>query len=120
MKEKWVKDEEGYEDDADVVKLEIGESIKGILMEKRESNLFGFIYKIKTKDDERIKILCGTTVLNKKMLTKEVGEPVMIEREKDGKNKNGIKYQVYETYHLSGSDTKKFDVDIIASALVKD
>ena len=108
-KEEWIKDEEEYEDDADVVKLEVGQSIKGLLLKKKISDLFGFVYKIKVKDDDRAKIICGTTVLNKKMITKQEGEPVMIERVKDGKSKTGFFYQNYETYHLSGADTKRFE-----------
>lgn len=97
---KWVEDEEEYEDDADVVKLDEGESISGLLVEKRESDLFGYIYKIKTKDDERLKIICGTTVLNKKMSNKVTGEEIMIERTKDEKSKKGLDYQNYKTYHV--------------------
>jgi len=105
--DEWIKDEDDFEDDADVIKLEINESIKGLLLEKKQSDLFGFVYKIKVKDDDRPKIICGTTVLNSKMANKQIGEPIMIERVKDGKNKKGVNYQLYETYHLSGSDTKK-------------
>ena len=43
------------------------------------------------------------------MMTKKEGEPVMIERVKDGKSKKGFSYQNYETYHLTGADTEKFD-----------
>lgn len=97
---KWIKDsDDQYEDDADVVKLEVGESIEGILVEKKPSGLFGHVYKIKVKNDDRYKIICGTTVLNTKMANKEEGDEILIERVKDAKNQAGRSYQVYETYH---------------------
>ena len=94
----WVKDEEDYEDDADVVKLDVGESIEGILVEIKESSIFGKIYKLKVKDDERYKIVCGTTVLNTKMGNKQTGDEVLIERVEDKKNQTGRTYQDYITY----------------------
>jgi len=97
---KWVKDsDEQYEDDADVVKLDVGEAIQGLLISKKHSNLFGYVYKFQVKGDDRFKILCGTTVLNTKMANKQEGDEMMIERLKDAKNQAGRYYQVYETYH---------------------
>jgi len=98
---KWVKDsDDQYDDDADVVKLDVGESIEGLLEAKKHSNLFGYVYKFKVKGDSRFKILCGTTVLNTKMANKQVGDEIMVERLKDAKNQAGRSYQVYETYHM--------------------
>jgi len=97
----WVKDnDEQYEDDADVIKLDVGESIEGLLVTKKHSNLFGYVYKFQVKGDDRFKILCGTTVLNTKMANKQEGDEIMVERVKDAKNQAGRSYQVYETYHM--------------------
>ena len=99
---RWVEDEETFEDDADVIKLEIDQSITGILTEKKPSDTFGYIYKIKVKDDERLKIICGTTVLNKKMVNKQEGSEIMIERVKNEKNKKGREYHNFKVYHNEG------------------
>ena len=97
---KWVKDsDEQYEDDADLIKLDVGETLEGLLVTKKHSNLFGYVYKFQVKGDSRFKILCGTTVLNTKMANKQEGDEIMVERLKDAKNQAGRSYQVYETYH---------------------
>ena len=98
-KRNWVKDED-VSDDAEVVKLEIGESIEGILLEKKPSEVFGFVYKIKTKDRELPQIVCGTVILNKKMAGKDVGSEVLIERIKDVKTSKGRFAHDFVTYHM--------------------
>ena len=95
---KWVEDED-VSDDAEVVKLEVGESIAGLLLEKKPSDIFGFVYKIKVADQELPKIVCGTTILNKKMAKKEIGAEVLIERLADQKTKKGRFVHDYKTYH---------------------
>lgn len=102
----WVKDEHQMDDDADVVKLQVGEIIQGLLVDKYRSTKYNAgIYKIKVKDDERLKIILGTTVLDKIMEPKQLNEPVMIKRLPDGKTQSGRCYQNWETYHLHRSSS---------------
>ena len=99
IEKKWIEDEE-QSDDAEVVKLNVGESIEGILLEKKPSDIFGFIYKIQKKDDPMPKIICGTTILVKKMMNKEIGSEILIKRIDDFKTKKGRFVHDYKTYHL--------------------
>ena len=99
---KWVKDEEESED-AEQIKLEVGESVEGLLLDKFDfEGGFGkrnWGYIIKVKDKEHPVLLFGCTMLNKKMLGKQLNTEICIERMPDQKNKVGVSYQVYETYH---------------------
>ena len=99
----WVKDEE-VSDDAEVVKLEVGESICGVLLEKKPSDIFGMVYKIKTKEKELPQIVCGTTILNKKMANKSEGDEILIERLADVKSKKGHLVHDFEMYHKESSE----------------
>ena len=96
---KWVEDED-TSDDAEVVKLEVGQSIEGLLMEKKPSDIFGFVYKLQVVGQELPKIICGTIILNKRMANKEVGSEVRIERLKDVKTSKGRFAHDYRTFHL--------------------
>ena len=104
LNKKWIEDED-TSDDAEVLKLEIGESIEGVLLEKKPSDTFGFVYKIKTKERELPQIVCGTTILNRKMEGKEAGVEVLIERVKDVKTSKGRWLHDFKVYHMDdGSD----------------
>ena len=97
-KTEWIEDEE--ENDAEVVKLQVGESVEGIYLDKVYSHKYETnCYKIKPKDSETAKIIVGTTILDKKMATKKLTELVKIERVEDGKNQKGQSYQNWKTYH---------------------
>jgi len=94
--DEWEPDE--Y--DAEVVKLQVGESIEGLLTDKYPSTKYEVqIYKIKVKDDDLSKIVMGTTILDKMMKNKEVGEPVKIERLEDKPSEKGNPIQNWKTYH---------------------
>lgn len=99
----WEKDED-VSDDAEVIKLEIGDSIEGILLEKKPSDIFGMVYKIKTRDSELPKIICGTTILNKRMGPREVGEEVRILRIADVKTSKGRFAHQYDTFHKKAGE----------------
>jgi len=104
--DKWVKDE-SYEEEGEVIKLGVGESIEGLLVDKFPSTKYNTsIYKIKDKDDDNIKIIIGTTILDKLMQPKEIGELVKIKRLDDGKSQRGVEFQNWETYHLHRSSSK--------------
>ncbi len=97
----WEKDEEDL--DAEVVKLGVWESIEGIFIDQFHSGKHNAeCYKLKGKDDEKAKIILATTILEKKMSNKKIGDFVKIERVEDGKNQAGVTYQNYETYHEKG------------------
>jgi len=105
--EEWVKDET-YEEEGEVIKLNVGESIEGLLVDKFPSTKYNTsIYKIKDKDDEKIKIIIGTTILDKLMQPKEIGELVKIKRLEDGKSQRGVEFQNWETYHMHRSSSKE-------------
>jgi len=97
---KYVKVEDGFKDDADVVKLNIDESISGLLVEKKHSTLFGYVYKLKQEGDDRYKIICGTSVMNTKFANIDEGVEVMVERLKDKKNREGRSYQDYDVWYI--------------------
>jgi len=100
----WEEDEEpkpDYDDDADVIKLEIGETIEGIVTDIWESKKFvgRNCYKIKPLDDDREKILLGTTVLDSAMKSKVVGDEVKIIRKDDVPSDKFNPTQIYRTFH---------------------
>ena len=100
-KQKWVEDEMVFDDDGEVVKLQVGESIEGLLVDKKPSVKYSTqIYKIKVKDDDIPKVILGTTILDRLMAGKEVGKPVRIERLADGSTTKGKPLQNWKTYHL--------------------
>jgi hypothetical protein len=84
---------------AEVIKLRPDESIAGILMEVVESVKWPGkkIYKIKEKNSEVLKVIVGTTVLDKAMSVKKVGDLVMITRKPDQPSKKGQPTQIYKT-----------------------
>lgn len=102
----WEKDSIS-EEDGEVIKLGVNESLEGLLVDKFPSTKYNTsIYKIKDKDDDKIKIVIGTTVLDKLMQPKEIGEEVKIKRLEDGKSQRGVEFQNWETYHLHRSSSK--------------
>jgi len=98
----WIEDEEEA-DDKETIKLEIGESVKGILMDKFEfEDNFGkknWGYVFKTADKDHNVLLFGTPILNRLMLTKAVNDEVCIERIEDKKSKAGRMCHNFKTYH---------------------
>lgn len=98
---RWVADD--YDDSAEVIKLQVGESIEGLLLDKYPSVKWKphMIFKIQVKDDEIPKIIVGTTILDKMMKNKEISEVVKIERLADGVDSSkGNPLQNWKTYHL--------------------
>ena len=100
-KQKWVEDEMVFDDDGEVVKLQVGESIEGLLIDVKDSTKYNTkIYKVKVKDDDVPKVILGTTILDKLMNGKEIGKPIRIERLGDGPVTKGKPLQNWKTYHL--------------------
>jgi len=95
----WERDE-AQDEDAEVVKLEPGKSIEGLLVDKFDSVRYGCgIYKIKVKNKDKLQIILGTTLLDKMLEKRQIGEEVKIERHEDQKSGTGRTYQVYDVFH---------------------
>ena len=110
--DEWIEDTEpdnNEDEEVKFIKLEIGDSIEGLLLDKITSNKRykkdTHYYKIKIPDDPIHKMLRGTTVLDRKMATREIGEPIRIERLPDQQTDDGVTYQVYKTYHRNNGET---------------
>ena len=99
----WQKDDTvPFSDEkAEVLKLQVGDSVSGILMDVYDSVKWPGkkIYKIKVKDDDVLKVLVGTTALDRQMIGKPVGDLVRIVRVADVPRKTGNPLQIYETFH---------------------
>ena len=94
----WEKDT--INDDAEVVKIPVEGSIEGILVDKFQSTKYNAgVYKIKVKNDETPKVLLGTTILDKLMANKEIGDELKITRLENTVNRKGQQVQNWETYH---------------------
>jgi hypothetical protein len=87
--------------DGEVIKLQVGEFIQGVLLDKFPSVKFKGkkIYKIKQKDDPIVKILVGTTMLDKVLSPYEVNDLVLVKRLEDIHSDNPNDMQQYVTYH---------------------
>ena len=95
----WEQDE-APKDDAEVVKIKVGESIQGVLTDKFQSTKYDTqIYKIKCKNDDIVKVVLGTTLLDRMMMDKQVGDLVKIERLADSPSKQGKPLQNWRTFH---------------------
>ena len=110
--DEWIEDTEpdtNEDEEVEFIKLEVGDSIEGLLLDKISSskryNKETIYYKIQVKDDPIIKMLRGTTVLDRKMKNKSIGEPIKIQRQPDQKTDNGVTYQVYKTFHKNNGET---------------
>lgn len=101
---KWDKDKP--EEDAEVVKLQVDESIEGLLTDMFKSTKYNaMIYKIKVKDEKLVKVIVGTTILDKLMVPKAIGDEVKIKRLDDTTNQKGQSVHNWETYHLHKSSS---------------
>jgi len=111
----WEEDEVivEYDDDADVIKLEIGEAIEGTLVDKWDSKRYAGrkMYRIKVKGDEKEKIIPGTTVLDSRMANKEIGEEVRIVRESNVPSDKGNPTQIYKTFHKKSGEADEQTYD---------
>ena len=94
---KWKEDEPiGGE----YVKLEIGESIEGVLIVKSPAMKWEnrMIYRIKELKTDKIKVLIGTTLLDMAMADKKKGDVIKIERTEDtasGKEKPCHNFKIF-------------------------
>jgi hypothetical protein len=87
--------------DGEVIKLQVGEFIHGILLDRFPSKKFKgkMIYKIKSKNDPVVKVLVGTTMLDKVLSSYEVNDVVLVKRLEDIHSDNPNDMQQYITFH---------------------
>lgn len=98
LDEGWQKIKPREDEEREVIKLQQGESITGLLTGRKRSNTFGSVYYLKVEDDPIEKVICGTTILNQKLLEIDDGTEVIIERLKDSKTESGRNLQNYEVW----------------------
>lgn len=97
-KTKW---EEDKDEEGEVIKLAIGDSVEGVIIDKGHSSKYDAdIIKIKTMTDDIPKVILCTTILEKRMKSKEIGDEILIERIKDNINSKGQPTHNYKTYHI--------------------
>jgi hypothetical protein len=99
----WIEDEKAPfpdDEDAEVIKLQVNENIEGELIDIIASTKWKGrnIYKIKEKDNDTIKVLLGTTILDRQMMNKSIGDQVKIDRIQDQPTDKGNPLQMYKTY----------------------
>ena len=87
--------------DGEVIKLQVGEFIQGLLLDRFPSKKFKgkMIYKIKSKNDPVVKVLVGTTMLDKVLSAYEVNDLVLVKRLEDIHSDNPNDMQQYITFH---------------------
>jgi hypothetical protein len=87
--------------DGEVIKLQVGEFIQGLLLDRFPSKKFKgkMIYKIKQRDDPVVKVLVGTTMLDKVLSAYEVNDLVLVKRLEDIHSDNPNDMQQYITFH---------------------
>jgi len=100
---KWIEDDPvPFPDDenSEVVKLQSGESLSGTIIDILDSTKWKGrkIYKIKEQNNDITKVLLGTTVLDRQMSNKKIGDYVKIERLADTPTDKGNPLQNWKTY----------------------
>ena len=97
---KWTRITSNYEDSTpgEIKKLEINETIVGLLIDKKPSKKYEGknIYKIQTKKEEIPKVLIGTTILDDLLGQVEIGSEVRIKRVNDLPSEKANPLQDYE------------------------
>ena len=101
----WVEDEQPPfpgDENAEVVKLQPGESVEGEIVDIIESKRWPGrrIYKIQAQDSDKISVILGTTMLDRLMSKKAIGDVVRIERLNDQPSDKGNALQVYKTFSM--------------------
>jgi len=103
--EEWVEDAPvpfAGDENAEVVKLQVGESVQGEIIDIIDSKKWPDrkIYKIQDGEGEKVKVILGTTMLDRLMKPKAVGDLVKILRAQDIDNKKGNPLQTYKTFKI--------------------
>ncbi len=102
----WIEDAESSV--GELIKLKVGESIEGILLEKYKSDQWEnrYIYKIRTLKNDEIKTITGTTLLDAMMKDKEPGKPIKIQRIEDTPSGKEHPYHNFKVYTSKEEDKK--------------
>jgi len=103
--DEWVEDPpEPFENDenAEVRKLQVGENVEGELIDIRPSKKWPSrnIYKFRELRGEHVDVIVGTTMLDRLLKKKAVGDKIRIQRLADQPSDKGNPLQVYKTFTL--------------------
>jgi len=87
------------DENAEVVKLQPGQSVEGEIVDIIDSRRWPGrrIYKIQGEGD-KVSVVLGTTMLDRLMIKKIVGDKVKIQRLADRPTDKGNPLQIYKTY----------------------
>ena len=113
--QEWVEVEDNFDDGAEFKKLEIGQTMQGILEEVKPSVKYPDknVYRIKEKEEDLSTKIFGTSILDTKMAEAEVGDIVKIVREEDIPRDRGNDLQTYRVFLLKNKkkeqETEKAD-----------
>jgi hypothetical protein len=95
----WEKDED------DTVKLDVNQILRGKLVEKIPADdKHGCLYRIEIIETKKVKSIWGTTILDRKLMSANIGELIYIRRLPDVQNKKGQATYNFETGH--GKETE--------------
>ena len=94
------------DENSEVIKPNVGEIVSGKLIEKFPSKRWQgrTIYKIKELKGDKIKVILGTSVLDRLMSVKEIGCHVAIKRLEDIPTDKGNPMQAWKTFTLKKQD----------------
>ena len=93
----WEKDTP--DEDGEVIKIDVGQSVEGILMDKFKSLKYStYVYKVRTKEGKLL-VFLGSTILDKMLQNRNLGEEIKVTRLPDQQSQSGRTYQVFETFH---------------------
>jgi len=106
--ENWVEDEPvpfAGDENAEVIKLKVGESVQGEIIDIIDSKKWPGrrIYKIQDDDGEKVKVILGTVMLDRLMAPKATGDLVKILRTQDQPSEKGNPLQTYKTFKIKES-----------------
>jgi len=109
QEEEWIEDEDTYDEDAEFINLEVGDSIEGIIVDIYPSKKFEGrkIYKIQEQGKDHPSLIFGTSMLDRKLSARAAGDEIRIIRENDQPSDKGNPLQVYQTYHKKAAAQTK-------------
>ena len=109
QEEEWIEDEDTYDEDAEFVDLNVGDTITGVILDIYPSKRFEGrkIYKIQEKDKDHPSLLFGTSMLDRKLAERKTGDVIKILREADQPSDKGNPLQVYRTFYKPGKQKQQ-------------
>lgn len=104
----WVEEEPQPfpgDENAEVVKLQVGQSVEGEIVGLVDSKKWAGhrVIKIKEAGSDHVNVILGTTMLDRKMSGKKIGDIVKITRMPDQPSDKGNNLQVYKVFKPRGA-----------------